>query len=167
MPCQGCVSWSAEHTGTFVKYWCPDDGTYHFDWEPCGPQLTDPAFDPKSKPLVAYPDPLNVDFTPIAPSNDPNAMAPSGNSGCGCCGSSGAGSPGTSPGTPTTTTPIGGIGTGAGSGSGSGSGSGAGAGLDSLLSALGIKPCGCGYTNREVLWALAAAVAFFLFAREK
>ena len=87
MPCNGCVGWLGQQTGTFTKYWCPSDGTFHFDWEPCAPaQPPPPALPPTSGPT---PPPT---YTPTGGPTPGTILAPSvgatGVSGCGrCCGS--------------------------------------------------------------------------------
>ena len=43
MPCQGCVGWMGQQTGTYTKYWCPADSSFHFDWEPCGAPTPPPG----------------------------------------------------------------------------------------------------------------------------
>ena len=88
MPCSGCSSNIAAMVGGHIKYWCPSDGTYKYDWEVCAP-----VYDPNAvAPQPVGPAPPNVSGTiPVNLAAPPNAMA----NGSGCCGCSGmgAGSP--------------------------------------------------------------------------
>lgn len=78
MPCSGCVSYLAQHTGGVIKYWCEADQSYHYDWEPCV-SVSGPGS--SSEPLApTEPFPTN--------GQSPEMASPSMSAGrdCGCCG---------------------------------------------------------------------------------
>jgi len=88
MPCAGCSPGIAVHVGTTYKYWCAADGTYHWDWEPCGPQAPAPA------PAPAPPT-NGVSIMPLGGGTTLSLSAPpnAGTAMSGCCNcSKGAGS---------------------------------------------------------------------------
>jgi hypothetical protein len=76
MPCQGCVGWMGQQTGTYTKYWCPADSTFHFDWEPCVAAPT-PAPTPTGGPTPG----TSLTLTPSS------GMAPIAGVSAGGCGS--------------------------------------------------------------------------------
>lgn len=99
MPCSGCHPFLAQHTGAQIKYYCPSDGQYHYDWEPCG-QIQQPQEPTQTPPSLLAPEPNQSPALTMSVVS----TAKTGKN-CGCCGPNGGSGVGGALSGPITTPP--------------------------------------------------------------